>query len=251
MSSQVLGDVQLVTKQEVEAMLDAVVVPEADIDTKIEIAADALDRAIANAKTELHSEIEIVQASVNQETQDRITSYGILDDKIKDEAEIRENTDDALRSRIEREEGVREAADHELSELIATEVAERKAADEKNEADIIEHLKERSHDSFEDTIFCVRLKNLPIAQATVELHDSTLAVGDIIGSVAAEYLPDIPITFNFVAELVNQTTGDLEYFYIGARLDAAGNAIIINKSKLEGTFVGNVNSTSFMYITKE
>lgn len=251
MSTQVLGDVELVTKQEVEAMLDEVVVPESDINDKIEAAGTILEQAIAAAKAELRSETEIVTANLNQETAQRTSADSVLDDKIKDEAEIRENTDDALRSRIEREEGVREAADHELSGLIATEVAERKAADEKIEADIIEHLKERNHDSFEDTIFCVRLKNLPIAQATVELHDSTLAVGDIIGSVAAEYLPDIPITFNFVAELVNQTTGDLEYFYIGARLDATGNVIIINKSKLEGTFVGNVNSTSFMYITKE
>lgn len=251
MSTQVLGDVELVTKQEVEAMLDEVVVPESDINDKIEAAGTILEQAIAAAKAELRSETEIVTANLNQETAQRTSADSVLDDKIRDEAEIRENTDDALRSRIEREEGVREAADHELSELVATEVAERKAADEKIEADIIEHLKERNHDSFEDTIFCVRLKNLPIAQATVELHDSTLTVGDIIGSVAAEYLPDIPITFNFVAELVNQTTGDLEYFYIGARLDAAGNAIIINKSKLEGTFVGNVNSTSFMYITKE
>ena len=251
MSTQVLGDVELVTKQELEAALDAVVVPEDDINSKIEAAGAVLEQAIAAAKAEVHSEVEVTNAALAQETTNRTAKDAEIIDMIHDEAQLRETTDDALRSRIEREEGVREAADHELSELIAAEAAERKAADEKIEADIIEHLKERNHDSFEDTIFCVRLKNLPIAQATVELHDATLAVGDIIGSVAAEYLPDIPITFNFVAELVNQTTGDLEYFYIGARLDAAGNAIIINKSKLEGTFVGNVNSTSFMYITKE
>ena len=251
MSTQVLGDVELVTKQELEAALDAVVVPEDDINSKIEAAGAVLEQAIAAAKAEVHSEVEVTNAALAQETTNRTAKDAEIIDMIHDEAQLRETTDDALRSRIEREEGVREAADHELSELIAAEAAERKAADEKIEADIIEHLKERNHDSFEDTIFCVRLKNLPIAQATVELHDATLAVGDIIGSVAAEYLLDIPITFNFVAELVSQTTGDLEYFYIGARLDAAGNAIIINKSKLEGTFVGNVNSTSFMYITKE
>lgn len=251
MSTQVLGDVELVTKQELEAALDAVVVPEDDINTKIEVASHVLEQAIATAKAEVHSEVELTNASLTQEITNRTTEDTKLSDLIHDEAELRETTDDALRSRIEREEGVREAADHELSELIATEVSERKAADEKIEADIIEHLKERTRDSFEDTIFCVRLKNLPLAQATVELHDSTLNVGDIIGSVAAEYLPEIPISFNFVAELVNQVSGDLEYFYIGARLDATGNAVIINKSKLEGTFVGNVNSTTFMFITKE
>lgn len=251
MSSQVLGDVQLCTKQEIEAMIEAVNVPESEIDHKIEVTVTAFEQAITNAKTELRSETELVAAGLAQEIQNRITADTTLDDKIRDEAQLREDTDDALRSRIEREEGVREAADHELSELISAETAARKEADEKIEADIIEHLKERTRDSFEDVIFCVRLKNLPLAQATVELHDATLNVGDIIGSVAAEYLPDIPVTFNFIAELVNQTTGDLEYFYIGARLDATGNAVIINKSKLEGTFVGNVNSTTFMYITKE
>ena len=251
MSTQVLGDVELVTKQELEAALDAVVVPEDDINAKIETASAVLEQAIATAKAEVHSEVELANAALAQEIATRTAKDAELVDKINDEAELRETTDDALRSRIEREEGIREAADHELSELIAAEVAERKAADEKIEADIIEHLKERNHDSFEDTIFCVRLKNLPIAQATVELHDSTLAVGDIIGSIAAEYLPEIPVTFSFIAELVNLSSGDVEYYYIGARLDATGNVIVINKSKLEGTFVGNVNSTTFMYITKE
>lgn len=249
MSTQVLGDVQLVTKQEVEAMLEAVVVPEDDINSKIAAASDALNNTIQTAKDELHSEVEVVQASVNSEATARAAADAVLDDKIADEAQIRETTDDALRSRIEREEGVREAADAELSSLISQEVAERKEADEQLEENIKEHLNVKESESYEDTIFCSRLSNLPIAQATLDVHDHTLEVGDIVATVGARYLPNIPVTFSFVAELTD--AGTTQYFYISARMDANGNVIIINKSELSGVYAGNVNSATVMYITKE
>lgn len=251
MSTQVLGDVELVTKQELEAALDAVVVPEDDINSKIEAAGTVLEQAIVNAKAEVHSEVELTNAALAQEVSNRTVKDAELVSMIHDEAELRETTDDALRSRIEREEGVREAADHELSELIATETAARKDADNELRNDFQTLLNSKKSDHFEDTIFCVRLENIPLAQATVELHDATLDIGDILATVSADYIPEIPVTFNFVAELRNETTSRLEYFYIGVRLDATGNAIVINKTKLEGEYVGNVNSTTFMYITKE
>lgn len=251
MSTQVLGDVELVTKQELQAALEAVVVPEDDINSKIKAAGTALEQAIVNAKAEVHSEVELTNAALAQETANRTAKDTELVDMIHDEAELRETTDDALRSRIEREEGVREAADHELSELIATETTARKNADDELRNDFKTLLSSKKSDHFEDTIFCVRLENIPLAQATVELHDATLEIGDILATVSADYIPEIPVTFNFVAELRNATTSSLEYFYIGVRLDATGNAIIINKTKLEGEYVGNVNSTTFTYITKE
>ena len=249
MSSQVLGDVELVTKQEVEAMLEAVVVPEDDINTKISNASATLNNNIQTAKDELHSEIEVVQASVNDEAGQRASADTVLDDKISDEAHIRETTDDALRSRIEREEGVREAADAELSQLIAQETEARKEADDQLEENIKEHLNEKESESYEDTIFCSRLSNLPIAQATLDVHDHTLEVGDIVATVGARYLPNIPVTFSFVAELTD--AGTTKYFYISARMDANGNVIVINKSELSGVYAGNVNSATVMYITKE
>ena len=63
MSTQVLGDVELVTKQELEAALDAVVVPEDDINSKIEAAGVVLEQAVATAKAEVHSEVELANAS--------------------------------------------------------------------------------------------------------------------------------------------------------------------------------------------
>ena len=309
MSTQVLGDVELVTKQELEAALDAVVVPEDDINSKIEAAGVVLEQAIATAKTEVHSEVELTNAALAQETANRTVKDTELTDMIHDEAQLRETTDDALRSRIEREEGVREAADaeitqlvsqetearkkadaeitqsvsqlisqetearkeadkeltqlisaeatareaadHELSGLISAETEARKEADDGLRTEFKELLKSKKSAHFEDTIFCVRLENIPLAQATVELHDATLEIGDVLATVSADYLPEIPVTFNFVAELRDTATDKIEYFYIGVRLDATGNATIINKTKLEGEYVGNVNSTTFLYITKE
>lgn len=309
MSTQVLGDVELVTKQELEAALDAVVVPEDDINSKIEAAGVVLEQAIATAKAEVHSEVELTNAALAQETANRTVKDTELTDMIHDEAQLRETTDDALRSRIEREEGVREAADaeitqlvsqetearkeadkeltqsvsqlisqetkarkeadeeltqlisaeatareaagHELSGLISAETEARKEADDGLRTEFKELLKGKKSAHFEDTIFCVRLENVPLAQATVELHDATLEIGDVLATVSIDYLPEIPVTFNFVAELRDAATDKIEYFYIGVRLDATGNATIINKTKLEGEYVGNVNSTTFLYITKE
>lgn len=309
MSTQVLGDVELVTKQELEAALDAVVVPEDDINSKIEAAGVVLEQAIATAKAEVHSEVELSNAALAQETANRTAKDTELTDMIHDEAQLRETTDDALRSRIEREEGVREAADaeitqlvsqetearkeadkeltqsvsqlisqetkarkeadeeltqlisaeatareaagHELSGLISAETEARKEADDGLRTEFKELLKGKKSAHFEDTIFCVRLENVPLAQATVELHDATLEIGDVLATVSIDYLPEIPVTFNFVAELRDAATDKIEYFYIGVRLDATGNAVIINKTKLEGEYVGNVNSTTFLYITKE
>ena len=251
MSTQILGDVELVTKQELEAALDAVVVPEDDINSKIEAAGVVLEQAIATAKAEVHSEIELANAALVQETANRTAKDTELTDMIHDEAQLRETTDDALRSRIEREEGVREAADAEITQLVSQETDARKEADTELRNDFKTLLKSKKSAHFEDTIFCVRLENIPLAQATVELHDSTLEIGDILATVSTDYLPEIPVTFNFVAELRDQATRELKYFYIGVRLDTTGNAVIINKTKLEGEYVGNVNSTTFLYITKE
>ena len=251
MSTQVLGDVELVTKQELEAALDAVVVPEDDINSKIEAAGVVLEQAITTAKAEVHSEVELTNAALAQETASRTAKDTELTDMIHDEAQLRETTDDALRSRIEREEGVREAADAEITQLVSQETEARKEADTELRNDFKMLFKGKKSAHFEDTIFCVRLENIPLAQVTVELHDATLEIGDILATVSADYLPEIPVTFNFVAELRDQVTRELKYFYIGVRLDTTGNAVMITKTKLEGEYVGNVNSTTFLYITKE
>lgn len=245
MSTQVLGDVELVTKQELEAALDAVVVPEDDINSKIEAAGVVLEQAIATAKTEVHSEVELSNAALAQETANRTAKDTELTDMIHDEAQLRETTDDALRSRIEREEGVREAADTEITQLVSQETKARAEGDANTKAEILAELIITENQSFEDTVFCGRMTNLPIAQATIEVHDSSIAVGDILATVGARYLPAIPVSANFVAELTDGC------YYISVRMDTTGNVFVVNKTKLEGVYEGNVNSVTVMYLTKE
>jgi hypothetical protein len=246
MSTQVLGDVELVTKQELEAALDAVVVPEDEIDTKITNASAILEQKINSAKTEVESEVSVVDAKVAQEMSERTAKDVELADMIHDEADLRETTDDALRARIEREEGVRGAADEELTQLISQETEARKEADEQVKADIMEEIKLTQSKVFEDTVFCSRMKNLPLAQMTIEVLDRTITVGDIIGTVDAEYIPASPLTVSFIAEL-----SDDKSYHIAARVDATGNVIVISKTELAEVYAGNVNSVTVMYITKE
>lgn len=245
MSTQVLGDVELVTKQELEAALDAVVVPEDDINSKIEAAGVVLEQAIATAKAEVHSEVELTNAALAQETANRTAKDTELTDMIHDEAQLRETTDDALRSRIEREEGVREAADAEITRLVSQETEARKEADAEVEKTVLEKVMLSETAAFEDSVFCGRMTNLPIAQATIEVKDTSIAVGDIIATVGPRYVPAIPVSANFVAELADGS------YYIAVRLDSTGNVFVVNKTKLEGTFEGNVNSVTVMYLTKE
>src|SRR5574344_239684 len=245
MSTQVLGDVELVTKQELEATLDAVVVPEDDINSKIKAAGTVLEQAIEAAKAEVHSEVELTNAVVAQETTNRTVKDAELADMIRDEARLRETTDDALRSRIEREEGVRQAADEELTQLISSEAKARAEGDVNTKAEILAELTITENQSFEDTVFCGRMTNLPIAQATIEVHDPSIAVGDILATVVARYVSAIPVSANFVAELTDGC------YYTSVRMDATGNVFVVNKTKLEGVYEGNVNSVTVMYLTKE
>lgn len=310
MSTQVLGDVQLVTKKELEAALDVVVIPESTIDSKIEAAKSYTDTQIETAKELLRSEISVVNTNLTTDIIERKAKDAELLQMIKDEAQLREDTDDTMLTRIVREEGERKTADEQIIELIKSETTERKTANEtlqrnieelslridpatsqltqliateeqarvikdteleakitQNTADIateiidrtaadkvlddkIEALKNTTTQSFEDTVMCTRLVNLPLAQITIENHDHTIAVGDVIGTVSAEYLPKTPVTLSFVTEVDNDdgTTG---YAYISARMNANGEVTVINKTILTDSYKGNIGSATTMYITKE
>ena len=247
MSTQVLNDVQLPTVQEVQAMINGSVVTEDTIDSKISTAKTALETQIKSETSLREAGDTEIKALLQAETVARTTAENNIDDRIRDEAELRETTDDSLQAQITRELGVREAADDEIIKLIKAETAERKETTEqcnKNTADIAA-LKVTESAVFEDTLFCARFSNLPLAQITIENLDTEVAVGDILGSVSARYIPATPITTSFVTKV---TDG---YAYISVRLDANGNVIVINVTKLAETFAGNVNSETVMYLTKE
>lgn len=117
MSTQVLGDVELVTKQEMEAAIEAVVIPEEAIDTKI-----------GNKAAEIQAAIDLVEQSVDNEASLRAAGDDNLVSRLNAETELRSSTDTAIQERLSTEENTRSTADEQLTELINAEVSERAAA---------------------------------------------------------------------------------------------------------------------------
>jgi len=238
MSTEILGNVELITKGEVEAMLDDSVVSETTINEKISTASTVLEQSISSTKTELLASVDNVNASIAEEATTRASETTSLNNSIAEEESARTAAITTLTERINTEEAARESADTALSEGITSAITEAK-----------DDLKSTETATFADVVSCVRLKNLPIAQLTLDLTDASVAVNDIIGTVGAKYLPAVPVTFAFVAELNN--SGTLTSYYIVARLDANGNINVINKTALSESYSGNTNTATVTYITKE
>lgn len=259
MCGQFLDDVQLPTVQEVQTMIENCVVSEETIDNKIEVANKSTAASINIEKGLREAGDAELAAQLQSEVVERKSTIQNLSTNISDEAKIREETDNALQKQISREEGVREAADDEIIKLVKAEATEREKADnevtklvkaeaierERADAVIIEELKNTEQKVFEDRIFCSRLSKLPIAQITLENLDKTIKVGDILGSVSARFLPLVPITFSFISEVVSG------YAHVSIRLDANGNAVVINITELAEAYEGNIGSETIMYFTKE
>ncbi|MBD5398449.1 hypothetical protein HDR60_03010 [bacterium] len=74
MSTHVLGNVQLVTKQEVEALLEAVVTPKEDIDSMIDKATAVFDAALAGAKKGFEEQVAELQSNLANEKEAVIES---------------------------------------------------------------------------------------------------------------------------------------------------------------------------------
>lgn len=198
MSVHVLGNAQLVTKQEVEELINKAAVSEEVVDSKIEKAVESVSTVIDGVQKGLQDSIDKVQEGITDQSEDISKS-------------------------------------------------------------LKEHFKELEKGNFEDALYCTRLKNLPVAQITIDLKgDKTYEKNDVIATVSGEYLPSIPVTFYFVAELIEEKTNDegakeyeKRYYGLTVRLDASGNVVVINKTLLTDAYVGNVGSATVMYITKE
>ena len=253
--TQLLGDVELVTKQELEAALEATVISENSIDDKVQAAKDSIAGDLATQKTLLESAINVVDSKVAAEVSARQDADTDLTSKIADEATLRETSDNALQTRVEREEQTRQTADNQIIELVSTAQTDINTLNTQaatlttaiNEVNAkVDAMPDVESMTFEDSVFCSRMSNLPFAQMIIENKDKTLAVGDIIGTVTARYFPRVPATFSFVTE-----TTDDKYAYITARLNANGEITVINKTVLTTAFTGNINSTTIFYITKE
>lgn len=224
MSTHALGNVQLVTVQEVEAMLDEVVVPEASIDAKVAAEATAHEAAdqllqgnIDNEKTERESADTALQANITTEANTRQTADDTLNTLISQEAQDREAADTALSGRIA-------ATETRLNEMKQTEVEEL------------------------SNVHCSRFTNLPMATIQVDNDDKSISVGDTIATVSARYLPKIPVDFVMSSEQMVASAS--KTYLLMLRLDTAGNINVINMVELADGSAAT-DTAAVTYITKE
>ncbi len=224
MSTHALGNVQLITVQEVEAMLDEVVVPEASIDAKV--AAEATAREAAD---------QLLQGNIDNEKAEREAADTTLQNNITAEANTRQTADATLNTLISQEVQDRDAADTAISDRITT--VETKLDDMKQTE--VEEL---------SNLHCLRFKNLPIATIQIDNDDKSINIGDTIATVSAKYLPKVPVDFVMSSEQIVASVS--KTFLLMLRIDITGNINVINMVELaEGSSA--TDTASVTYFTKE
>ena len=239
MSTHALGNVQLVTVQEVEAMLDEVIVPEASIDAKV--AAEATTREAAD---------QLLQGNIDNEKAERETADTTLQDNITAEANARQAADDTLNTLVSQEVQNREAADTALSGRITT--VETGLADETSRATaeeqkIRDEMKQIEVEELSN-VHCSRFTNLPMATIQVDNDDKSVNIGDTIATVSTRYLPKIPVDFVMSSEQIVASVS--KTFLLMLRLDTTGNINVINMVELaDGSSA--TDTAAITYITQE
>lgn len=224
MSTHALGNVQLITVQEVEAMLDEVVVPEASIDAKV--AAEATAREAAD---------QLLQGNIDNEKAER------------------EAADTALQANITAEANARQTADNTLNTLVSQEVQNREAADTALSGRItavetgLTEMKETEVEELSN-VHCSRFTNLPMATIQVDNDDKSINVGDTIATVSARYLPKIPVDFVMSSEQIVASAS--KTYLLMLRLDTTGNINVINKVELADGSAAT-DTAAVTYITQE
>ena len=239
MSTHALGNVQLVTVQEVEAMLDEVVVPEASIDAKV--AAEATAREAAD---------QLLQGSIDDEKAGREAADTALQDNITTEANTRQTADDTLNTLVSQEVQNREAADTALSGRIS--VVEAGLADETDRATaeekkIRDDMKQLEVEELSN-LHCTRFTNLPIATVQIDNNDKSVSIGNTLATVSARYLPKIPVDFVMSSEQIVASVS--KTFLLMLRIDITGNINVINMVELADGSAAT-DTAAVTYITQE
>lgn len=224
MSTHALGNVQLITVQEVEAMLDEVVVPEASIDAKV--AAEATAREAAD---------QLLQGNIDNEKAAREAADTTLQNNITAEANTRQTADDTLNTLISQEVQNRESANTALSGRIT---AVETGLDDMKQTEVEEL----------SNVHCSRFTNLPMATIQIDNDDKSINVGDTIATVSARYLPKIPVDFIMSSEQIVASAS--KTYLLMLRLDTAGNINVINKVELADGSAAT-DTAAVTYITKE
>ena len=239
MSTHALGNVQLVTVQEVEAMLDEVVVPETSIDAKV--AAEATAREAAD---------QLLQGSIDNEKAEREAADTALQDNITTEANTRQTADDTLNTLVSQEVQNREAADTALSGRIS--VVEAGLADETDRATaeekkIRDDMKQLEIEELSN-LHCTRFTNLPIATVQLDNNDKSISIGNTLATVAARYLPKVPVDFVMSSEQIVASVS--KTFLLMLRIDITGNINVINMVELADGSAAT-DTAAVTYITQE
>ena len=224
MSTHALGNVQLITVQEVEAMLDEVIVPESSIDAKVAVETTAREAAD-----------QLLQGNIDNEKAEREAADTALQNNIAAEANTRQTADDTLNTLISQEVQNREAGDTALSGRIAN--VETKLDDMKQTE--VEEL---------SNVHCSRFTNLPMATIQVDNDDKSINVGDTIATVSARYLPKIPVDFVMSSEQIVASAS--KTYLLMLRLDITGNINVINKVELADGSAATDTAT-VTYFTQE
>lgn len=239
MSTHALGNVQLITVQEVEAMLDEVVVPETSIDAKV--AAEATAREAAD---------QLLQGNIDNEKAARETADETLQANITAEANTRQTADDTLNTLISQEAQNREAADTALSGRITaveTGLADETSRATAEEQKIRDEMKQTEVEELSN-VHCSRFTNLPMATIQVDNDDKSISVGNTIATVSARYLPKIPVDFVMSSEQIVASVS--KTFLLMLRLDTTGSINVINMVELADGSAAT-DTAAVTYITQE
>lgn len=239
MSTHALGNVQLITVQEVEAMLDKVIVPEASIDAKV--ATEATAREAAD---------QLLQGNIDNEKTERETADTTLQGNITSEANSRQTADDTLNTLISQEAQNREAADTALSGRISTvetgltDETNRATAEEKKIRDDMKQLEVEELSN----LHCTRFTNLPMATVQIDNNDKSISIGNTLATVSARYLPKVPVDFVMSSEQIVASAS--KTFLLMLRIDVTGNINVINMVELaEGSSA--TDTATVTYFTQE
>ena len=224
MSTHALGNVQLITVQEVEAMLDEVIVPESSIDAKVAVETTAREAAD-----------QVLQGNIDNEKAERKAADTALQDNITAEANTRQTADDTLNTLVSQEAQNREAGDTALSGRIA------------NVETKLDNMKQTEVEELSN-VHCSRFTNLPMATIQVDNDDKSINVGDTIATVSARYLPKVPVDFVMSSEQIVASAS--KTYLLMLRLDITGNINVINKVELADGSAAT-DTAAVTYITKE
>lgn len=224
MSTHALGNVQLITVQEVEAMLDEVVVPESSIDAKVAVETTAREAAD-----------QLLQGNIDNEKAERKAADTALQDNITAEANTRQTADDTLNTLVSQEAQNREAGDTALSGRIA------------NVETKLDNMKQTEVEELSN-VHCSRFTNLPMATIQIDNNDKSVSIGDTIATVSARYLPKVPVDFVMSSEQIVASAS--KTYLLMLRLDITGNINVINKVELADGSAAT-DTAAVTYITKE